>query len=368
MAASKKNISGGIVIMNKNRFTILPTLDYELFGDGSGDVLKDVVDPTWKMLKICDKFDCRITLFVDILEFVRIRGAQQDGQLNHLSYNVWDVVTEQLIAAHSKGHDIQMHVHPQWLAAEFGNGKWKLDPRASRLPELVAKIGLNETENLLKQLKAELEAIIRPFKPDYSVIAFRAGGFSIQPERAILSMLKNLGIKIDSSTYFGGFHRSNGLYYDFRCLPENLPFWKIDETIFPSTAPNPASLIELPVLSFNAAKIFKYNSRRIYSKMVHHINNNKQHDSHSRIERSKSGNSILWDFCLQSTPLMLFWLWKAMQKFNRHRSSAIPLIMMGHPKDFKLSYPFSLFLILARNVRNIDFATFSQWYDLSKDI
>ncbi|MCU0645148.1 MAG: hypothetical protein MUC94_12920 [bacterium] len=352
--------------MNKNRFTILPTLDYELFGNGSGDVLKNVVIPTSKILKICEQLDCRMTIFVDILEFIRVRDAQQAGKLPHLNYDAWKIVTEQLRNAYSMGHDIQLHLHPQWYAAEYKDGRWQLDVTVWRFPALIDKIGEAAARQLIFRLKSELESIIREVDPRYEVIAFRAGGYCIQPEAAALALLKDAGIRIDSSAYFDGFHNSDSIYYDFRSLPKHLPFWHIHENLDSVGAVAEDAMIELPILSFNSSKRMKLNSRRIATKLVQNkikiFSSNINKDNSSNDAGSASGNQVLWDFCLQSAWQMLLWLYRGKQKFKNHESRYIPLIIIGHSKDFVFSSPFRLFLLVACRILKINFETYRDWY------
>ena len=58
-----KSIGNGVITLGRHRYSILLTLDYELYGDGTGDVLRDVVKPTERILSICERFGCRITIF-----------------------------------------------------------------------------------------------------------------------------------------------------------------------------------------------------------------------------------------------------------------------------------------------------------------
>lgn len=43
------------------------TLDYELMGNGDGDVYDLMINPTDKFLKICDKYNIKSTIFLKLL-------------------------------------------------------------------------------------------------------------------------------------------------------------------------------------------------------------------------------------------------------------------------------------------------------------
>ena len=59
--------------MGKLRFIL--TADYEVFGNGSGCVKKCMIDPTEKMLSICDDYCAKLTLFVDVCEYWAFKKA-----------------------------------------------------------------------------------------------------------------------------------------------------------------------------------------------------------------------------------------------------------------------------------------------------
>ena len=42
--------------MNRSRQLLL-TLDYEIFGNGSGDVRQHMVEPTERMARICERYE-----------------------------------------------------------------------------------------------------------------------------------------------------------------------------------------------------------------------------------------------------------------------------------------------------------------------
>ena len=53
------------------------------------------------------------------------------------------------------GHDVQLHIHPQWLDAEYFNGKWLINDNMHRLPDL--EKFETEKETLLKEAQEKEE-------------------------------------------------------------------------------------------------------------------------------------------------------------------------------------------------------------------
>ena len=60
---------------------IVITTDHEIFGNGSGDVRRHVVEPTEAMCRIGERYDVPITVFFEIEEYLafnRYAGALRE--------------------------------------------------------------------------------------------------------------------------------------------------------------------------------------------------------------------------------------------------------------------------------------------------
>ena len=51
------------------RYLVL-TVDYEIFGIGTGDVRKHVIDPTDQMVRSCDRYGVPLTVFFEVEEYL----------------------------------------------------------------------------------------------------------------------------------------------------------------------------------------------------------------------------------------------------------------------------------------------------------
>ncbi len=63
-----------------SRRQLLLTVDYEVFGNGSGDVRWHIVELTEWMARICEKFGMSLTVFFEVEEFLafgRERGRKE---------------------------------------------------------------------------------------------------------------------------------------------------------------------------------------------------------------------------------------------------------------------------------------------------
>ena len=63
----------------------LLTLDYELFGNGSGDVFKHIIDPTYKLLALADKYNVKFTFFFEVIEYWKLKEEWDKG--NSMGYS-----------------------------------------------------------------------------------------------------------------------------------------------------------------------------------------------------------------------------------------------------------------------------------------
>src|SRR5437762_13552925 len=84
------------------------THDWELRGDGSGDIEQIQFAPMRRLLGIYQKLGVRTTFLPDVMQQLNFRKlADQDGELRRHA-DRWDEHTRE---AYRDGHDIQLHLH-----------------------------------------------------------------------------------------------------------------------------------------------------------------------------------------------------------------------------------------------------------------
>lgn len=144
-------------------------------------------------------------------------------------------------------HDIQLHLHPNWLHSIFDQGKWKISATGYKLHDF----GLEQNENgalIIEEGKRYLEETIREVDKDYRCVAYRAGGFCIQPEKTLLLRLRENGILIDSSVAQYQRAKDSIQDYDFRDMPEQLSWWMQPETgVKRDISRQPGALLEISI-------------------------------------------------------------------------------------------------------------------------
>lgn len=174
------------------RIGIALSFDYELFfGENRGTYSSVLFDPT--KLLIDTLYECGVsaTFFADTC------SLQQAGKYMQSEYI--DGFKDQLLYMLDKKQDVQLHIHSHWLNSKFDGEKWHFDNGSYRIHSYGFKDGKGEAEKIIADGVHCLMDIIRPSYPDYECIAFRAGGFCLQPHNELIKALFNNGIRIDSS-------------------------------------------------------------------------------------------------------------------------------------------------------------------------
>ena len=338
---------------------ILLTADYEIFGNGEGDVRDDLLEPTDRILFSCQKYGARMTLFFDVCEYWAF-DAERERLEADLGYDPAALMERQAIDAVAQGHDVQLHVHPQWLDAQYENGKWSLNMDLWRLPVLPLRSSddLRSIRGLLATGKQTLETLIRKADPHYRCIAFRSGAYSVQPSADLIRAAVETGLRIDTSVS-KGMVKVDGLYFvDFRDAPHHHKPWYVDpQDILKPIGPGPDRLLEVPIASRIEPVLLRVSFWELLRAAGRNVLGSPQIARSSRAEKpSPPATSpplserirrlfrpvyIGWDFCLPQGDR----LFEMLGAFAKERDLPVhPLVMIGHPKVFESSAPFKHFL------------------------
>jgi hypothetical protein len=99
------------------------TDDWELRGNGSGDIERIQFRPLRELIDLYDSHGIKGTVNAEVMQQLTFRRLQDSyPQLKPLA-DAWD---EHVRLAFTRGHDVQLHIHPQWSKVAFENGRWKL--------------------------------------------------------------------------------------------------------------------------------------------------------------------------------------------------------------------------------------------------
>jgi hypothetical protein len=217
------------------------SVDYELYWIRNFDEVETLVKPTAALLRVADELGTPFTIFVDVLSVWRYA---EFGRSDFVA-----AVEAQLVDAVRRGHDVQTHIHPHWLRAVYDGACWSFDPECFLLGNFGDENEVYRlTHELLVRAKEYLESLLRPVVPAYRTIAYRAGGYGIQPgERAILRALADAGYQIDSSIVPGKRAITAANQIDFRFVPDQPNYYLSAEGGLERATS--VGILEVPILS-----------------------------------------------------------------------------------------------------------------------
>ena len=316
---------------------LILTFDYELFGDGTGDVFKHIIKPSNTILELCQEQSIKITIFFEVLEYLKLKEEWESGNSMGYTKNPIEAIEQQLQQAAIDGHDIQLHIHPQWHNAKYVNGKWHINLNNWRLGDFKGEDNYGIKE-LISDCKTALEALIKPVKPDYKCVGLRAGGYNIMPSAEVYSAMLALGLKYDSSVYPGGYEDTTLSRFDYRGVPLNLDFWWADAQDIRLEDNKNKLIMEIPifalpqarwkkVLNFNKIKSLLTKGKKSVSALAQEKISNKSFVEKVKFMMSKEAQT--WDFCMFSKSQH-----KRYFRYIERQTDRNSFVLIGHPKSF----------------------------------
>lgn len=333
---------------------LILTVDYELFGNGSGSLQHCVTTPLDRMAAIAEGHGATLEIFVEALEFQAIEHST-------LQRHAMAAVKSQLADMVRRGHSLQLHLHPQWNEATWSDGAWSLNERQWRTGD----IGARALTPMLHTALEWIQLAAEPAKSDYRCAVFRAGGWCIQPSKETLAALRAMNMSMDSSVA-PGVHSSDAVsWYDFRRCPA-AHWWRVDDDV--CRAGN-GEFLEVPIAvgrvnplrhvqarlqrskegEFCGGCIGTYRSRRSgvsrYLDLLHKVWN-------SRL--------AMLDFCALPADLLT----DIVDDWARRSTAAhVPVVAIGHTKNFSTAAEraFDAFLTWASTRSDLRFSSYDVW-------
>ena len=339
------------------------TFDYEIYGDGSGDVFTHMIYPTERILSICAANDIQATIYFEVVEYLKMKQQWDSGNKMGYFNNPIEAIERQLKKAALAGHDIQLHIHPQWVEAVYRD-RWIVDLGHWRLGDFVGKFNYT-LEDLLREGKEAIESIIRQVVPDYTCIALRAGGYNVMPSGKVYEAMINTGLKVDSSVYPGGFEQGVLSCYDYRRAALNKDFWWVAPDDFTRQVPG-SGVMEIPVFALAQSRLNKFSIQRLKSALLNRNsalkavkNKTGKLSATERIRYFLDKEAFTWDFCLFSTRLHRKFFRYIRQHLRHERGY---FVLIGHPKNFTSDESFRNFIQIAKK-QGAAFMTLKSFYD-----
>ena len=223
---------------------ILLTYDYEVFFVKFGTIDNSLLIPTSELVKEMDRHSMKGTFFVDVL-FLDYLRRQGDNA-------AYDRIINQLKWVLSCGHRIELHIHPHWLDTDKGIVDFKRYRLQAFSEEEQSSIFAKGLEILYSIAKSE--------DANYQVLAYRAGGWCVQPFSELYNTFKEYDIRIDSSVASGMYQKSSSHFFDFRNAP-NKEYYNFSKEI--TVEKTDGEFVEIPITTFKTNPINKLYKRWI---------------------------------------------------------------------------------------------------------
>ena len=320
------------------------TLDYEIYGNGTGALQNLVYEPGERLREIFRIWNARFVNFVEVAELERIEACGTDPAI--------DLVKRQIRNLHRDGFEIGLHLHPQWSNARHDAGRWVLDyseynlctlPR-TRINEIVTS-----SINYLRHVVDE---------SDFTPLSFRAGNWLFQPTETAASVLAQNGIRIDSSVFKGGVQHANGL--DYRRSLGNGHYWSFERDV---NVPDPVGpWIEVPIYTEMVPSWKMATSRRVGMGNGLGLSGRSAWQKVNRVrDLLRFRYPLKFDFCRMTLHELTSMVDRVILEDQQEPALYRPLVAIGHTKDLVDLQTVDAFLSFLRSKR-IEISTLKDVY------
>jgi hypothetical protein len=321
-------------ILKRMRHVIL-SVDYEIFGNGTGDVRQHMTVPTEDMARLCEKHQAPLTVFVEMEETLAFERYARE-LTERIGYNPYREIRNQVVDLARRGHDIQLHLHPQWHNTRLVNGEWELDDSKPTVDSLFSD--QHATTAYIRERKQALEEMTGASNRSHRVVAYRAGAFSAQPGSKLIGALAENDFVLDSSVVHGLQRKDEHVHLDYRNAPAGKSLWRVEADVAVE-APQ-GRLWELPIASTPGRRLNQLTFGRLKAKFSKNVPKAQQSRLMKQLGVRKSPLQFARFLC-QRVPLKLDFHNVAPAKLVRWiRNAPRPLaglpdvvVLIGHSKE-----------------------------------
>ena len=193
--------------------------DWEVRGNGSGDPRVLQFEPMRELVRIFNNHGIRGSFNTEVMQQFAYRNQQERFPELKVIADEWEQV---VMESFRQGHDIQLHLHPQWLGATYqGHGDWTLGGDWS-----ILNYQPQQVRAMLVSGKQYLENLLRQIDPAYACVSFRAGSWCAAPSDSLMPILSELGFVFDMSIVAGVRYETPQVKLDYTpCQEPFLPYY-----------------------------------------------------------------------------------------------------------------------------------------------
>ncbi|HEX8177610.1 MAG TPA: hypothetical protein VF543_21150 [Pyrinomonadaceae bacterium] len=358
--------------------------DWELRGNGAGDPRRIQFEPMRELVRIFNRYNVRGSFNAEVMQQLTFRKFEREHtELKELA-DEWDAI---LLEIYSQGHDVQLHIHPQWRDAVYENGRWRLGADWNILNHEPEK-----AFEMMRDGRDYLENLLRGIDADYRAVSFRSGAWCIAPSKHILSQLAELGIKIDISIVGGVRYDTKNVRLDYtRCEESFLPYYP-DMTDARRVSSKPEPIICVPTNHFRLSRLqaFPYFGKLAAKKVKGKMRRpapaaaatSTGHVSYAdewadveasglkrlvkeAMQASRAGKHFISDIAQLDYPLLSRMLESIRRRARESGLLEVPVVLENHTKDIQ---DFSDIERFVRDVSQADDIRFITLTDLAREL
>jgi len=290
------------------------TLDYEIYGNGEGDLSTLVLEPAERLAELFLRHGVRFVNFVEVAEFEKIESHGTDSAIAG--------VVGQIRRLHGQGFETALHIHPQWYNATREGGRWLLNYDEYNLCTL--------SRPRIAEIVDKAAGYLRYLVDDerYVPLSFRAGNWLFQPTQPAASVLAGFGVKVDSSVFKGGRQHAHGL--DYRRAERNGYFWRFGEDV--NVSDSSGAMMEVPIHTELVPAWKMATAKRMAFKGPGPMRGSVGLLNRLR-DLARLRYPLKLDFCRMTLEELTTTLGKVVLEDQRNPERLRPVVAIGHTKD-----------------------------------
>ena len=352
--------------------------DWELSGNGSGDIRRLQFEPMRRLVGIYNRLGIRGSFNAEVMQQITFRQYQDQHKHLKVLADEWDDIVRETFR---QGHDIQLHVHPQWQNAEYKDGRWQLSSDWS-----ILNYSREAALQMLRHGKEYLENLLKDVDRDYRCVSFRSGAWCIAPSPHMLDLLVELGIAFDMSIVAGVKYDTRNIKLDYtQCEEDFLPYYPV-MTDARRVSDKVEPIVCVPTNCFYASRrqVLQHHLQKVVSKIKSKIagptavsNNGRSVETYgeqwAQIDGSLTkriyrkgvvpylrGKHTISDLAQLDYPLMMEMLDSIRKRSRASGLTDVPVVLENHTKDLHNFSDLERFLEKAVESPEIRFVTLTE--------
>jgi len=348
-----------------NKISIITSVDYELFGDGTGNVQREQIETTQSLINIADKYGVKLTI---MFEYAQYLAYEKFSQYNAQLAKDNEKIVQQLISLVQDGHDVQLHYHPQWEDATYDVNKEKFNVNLETID--ISSLSYDRIVSILKNGKIFLEELLTPYNENYKCIGFRAGSWAVKDQKKVLNALIEAGFKSDSSVVPNVKFESEQVNFEYTDCPYQYHFWYVNEYLTKKSLNK--TFLEIPIytkknrcgfLKYINSKYFK--SRKIVSQFYKVKISERNFSIFQKIKKIFFRNYYMADLNTMNAKTLIKMVEEGLFEKKFYGEEVVPLMFICHSKtSYSLDDLHILYQYLQDNYKNnIKYSTYQDVID-----